>query len=72
MNDLKLLCRALNKLFWKCPMPEHLRNSSAAAVGTDDWARYWLAELADMPPGEAITSIVWNAQENEFQPAPPP
>jgi len=62
------LCLALNKLIWKCPMPEMIAAHKEEAIGV--WAEYWLAELRDGPDGCRIGGIEWNAADSEFVPSP--
>ena len=61
------LCLALNKLIWKCPMPEMVAAHKEEAIGV--WAEYWLAELRDGPDGCRISGIEWDAADNEFVPS---
>ena len=62
------LCLALNKLIWKCPMPEMIAAHKEEAIGV--WAEYWLAELRDGPDGCRIGGSEWNAADSEFVPSP--
>lgn len=67
-HDLKsrrLLCDALNKLFWKCRMPVYMYKDNYT---TDDWARFWLATLRDGPDDERITGIKWEPLFSRFVP----
>lgn len=63
---ISLLCQALNRLFWKCPMPERVAVHGEEATGV--WAEYWLAELKDGPDGQRVTGIKWDAHNGEFIP----
>ncbi len=61
-HDLKsrrLLCDALNKLFWKCPI---------GVGGVHSWAEYWLGELRDGPDNKAINGIKWDRENELFVP----
>lgn len=67
-HDLKsrrLLCDALNKLFWKCRMPKWLHERGTTS---DTWAEYWLAELRDAPEGHEITGVKWEPLLSRFVP----
>lgn len=65
LKSRRLLCDALNKLFWKCRMPLYMYK---AGCTTDEWAKYWLAELRDMLDGHSISGIKWNAGDSRFVP----
>lgn len=68
-HDLKsrrLVCAALNRLFWKCPMPKHLEDEGYT---TDGWARYWLAELRDGLSKQNITGLYWDEKSCLFKPS---
>lgn len=62
-----ILCTALNRLIWKCPLPAQI-----AAHGPDEalhvWAEYWLAELRDGPHAQRIANIEWDSTHAEFRP----
>lgn len=57
-----LVCRVLNRLFWKCPIPERMMGPDAE----NDWAEYWLGELRDGPEGCEIEGITWDRGRCEF------
>lgn len=59
------LCDALNKLFWKCPMPKWMQEGGYTV---NDWAEYWLGELRNMPGDKAVTGIKWRAKDSLFVP----
>ena len=66
-HDLKsrqLLCNALNKLFWKCRMPDYMAEEKATL---EDWAKYWVAELRYMD-NKSITGIKWSSKDCLFVP----
>ena len=65
----KLLCQALNRLFWKCPPPKRIIDDSTGDTeAIEAWANYWVAELADGPARHSITGIYWDAAAEEFKP----
>lgn len=55
-----ILCAALNKLIWKCPVPE--------IGGVSEWANFWLGELRNGPPSLQIHGIEWDDDAEEFIP----
>ena len=60
--ELAAVCRALNRLFWKCPIPERMRGPDE----TNEWAEYWIGEIRDGPDGYRIEGITWNRENCEF------
>lgn len=61
-TELAAVCRALNRLFWKCPIPERMRGPDE----TNEWAEYWIGEIRDGPDGYRIEGITWNRENCEF------
>lgn len=62
LKSRQLLCVALNRLFWKCPIPDYYESDR------NDWAEYWLAELRDGPEGRRITGVKWDRRTSDFVP----
>lgn len=66
-KQLKAICRALNKLFWKVPpVPLYTSNNgvvSFSSYSTDDSAEFWVAELYDA----GIEGIKWNKKISCFE-----
>ena len=54
MKKKPQICDALNKLFWKVPVPEHLETPLRQA-------QEWVAELADIG-----IFVVWNYTTQRF------
>lgn len=68
-TSTRLLCQALNRLFWKCPPPKRILDEATGDTqAITDWANYWLAELADGHARDNITGIYWDAAAEEFKP----
>lgn len=66
-HDLKsrrLLCDALNKLFWKCRMPTCFLGQATL----DEWANFWIAEIRSGPDDKCITGIKWSVEHCLFVP----
>lgn len=55
------VCIALNKLFWKTPMPPRFSSP-------DEWAEYWVGELSDGPDDYRIEGVQWSRELQEFIP----
>lgn len=64
LQSRRLLCDALNKLFWKCRMPNYMMEEKASL---NDWANRWVAELRHMDK-KSITGIKWSAKDCLFVP----
>jgi hypothetical protein len=67
LRERRLICEALNRLFWKCPIPPHLR-TKRQETDQNDWARFWLAELSQGPDGQRLTGIRWDEVNSTFKP----
>lgn len=60
---LQLLCNALNRLIWKCPVPSRFTGTHVLLR----WAEYWIGELKNGPEAIAITGLEWDLEDSRFQ-----
>jgi len=66
-KSIRLVCRALNRIFWKCRPPARVVEFiTDPQEHLNIWAKYWLAELAEGDCRQSITGIVWDG--TEFKP----
>lgn len=68
MTPEQVLLAALNKLFWKCPIPQHIKD---ATVNDDhaqnEWAIRWIGELRSLHGDELFQKVIWDAEDCEFK-----
>lgn len=68
MTPEQVLLAALNKLFWKCPIPYHIKE---AALNEDeaqcDWALHWIGDLRSLRGDDLFQKVIWDLQDSEFK-----